>query len=141
MIPPIASSCSGEAGDRGDTAVTFKKVLGQVVDWLQQDSHVAYPALKRQFDLDDNDLADLKEALAFSHPLRLELKQDEVWSGPESDQRFPQSHDLRRIERYTLGVSSDCLRGGVEAWVESEKRYWQGILRWSWNVMVSLCLM
>ena len=94
--------------------MTLKEVLAQVVEWLQQDNHVSYLALKRQCDLHDNDLADLKEALAFSHP-RLEMKKDGGGSGPEGDQRFLQSHDLRRIERYTLGVSSDCLRGGVDA--------------------------
>ena len=48
--------------------MTFKDVLTQVVDWLHHDGRVSYLALKRQFDLDDDDLADLKEALAFSHP-------------------------------------------------------------------------
>ena len=62
--------------------MTFKEVLGQVVDRLQQDSHVSYLARKRQFDLDDNDLADLKEALAFSHPqARDEEGRWRVWTG------------------------------------------------------------
>ena len=62
--------------------MTFKEVLAQVVKWLQQDSRVSYLALKRQCDLDDNDLADLKEALAFSHSqARDEEERGLVWTG------------------------------------------------------------
>src|SRR5215475_3032206 len=40
--------------------MTFKEVLAQVIDWLQQDKRVSYRALKRQFALDDAFLDDLK---------------------------------------------------------------------------------
>jgi len=40
--------------------MTFKEVLGQVIDWLQQDKRVSYRALKRQFAIDDTFLEDLK---------------------------------------------------------------------------------
>ncbi len=40
--------------------MTFKEVLAQVIDWLQQDQRISYRALKRQFDLDDEYLEDLK---------------------------------------------------------------------------------
>ena len=36
--------------------MTFEDILAQVVEWLQQDVRVSYLALKRQFDLDDDDL-------------------------------------------------------------------------------------
>jgi len=39
--------------------MTFKEVLAQVIDWLQQDKRVSYRALKRQFALDDEFLVDL----------------------------------------------------------------------------------
>ena len=48
---------------RGGEAVTFKEVLTQVIDWLQQDKRLSYRALKRQFDLDDDYLDDLKAEL------------------------------------------------------------------------------
>src|SRR5262249_48954600 len=35
----------------------------QVIDWLQQDKRITYRALKRQFDLDDEYLEDLKAEL------------------------------------------------------------------------------
>src|SRR5712692_5789484 len=48
---------------RGGEVVTFKEVLTQVIDWLQQDKRLSYRALKRQFDLDDDYLDDLKAEL------------------------------------------------------------------------------
>ena len=48
---------------RGGTAVTFKEVLAQVIEWLQHDQRVSYRALKRQFTLDDAYLDDLKYEL------------------------------------------------------------------------------
>src|SRR5438270_8572856 len=43
--------------------MTFKEVLAQVIDWLQQDTRVSYRALKRQVVLDDAFLEDLKYEL------------------------------------------------------------------------------
>jgi hypothetical protein len=43
--------------------MTFKEVLAQVIDWLQENKRISYRALKRQFDLDDEYLEDLKEEL------------------------------------------------------------------------------
>jgi class 3 adenylate cyclase/tetratricopeptide (TPR) repeat protein len=43
--------------------VTFKEVLAQVLEWLQQDKRLSYRALKRQFALDDAYLDDLKAEL------------------------------------------------------------------------------
>src|SRR5712691_4965490 len=48
---------------RGGLAMTFKEVLAQVIDWLQQDRRISYRALKRQFALDDEYLDDLKMEL------------------------------------------------------------------------------
>ncbi len=38
----------------------FQDVLAQAIDWLQRDKRITYRALKRQFDLDDEYLEDLK---------------------------------------------------------------------------------
>jgi hypothetical protein len=43
--------------------VSFKEVLAQVMEWLQQDKRLSYRALKRQFALDDAYLDDLKAEL------------------------------------------------------------------------------
>src|SRR5215813_2590128 len=43
--------------------MTFKEILAQIIDWLQQDKRITYRALQRQFDLDDAYLEDLKAEL------------------------------------------------------------------------------
>jgi hypothetical protein len=48
--------------------VTFNDILSQTLAMLQQHGRVSYRALKRQFALDDDYLADLTEALLFAHP-------------------------------------------------------------------------
>ena len=40
--------------------MTFKEILAEVIAWLKQDQRISYRALKRQFDLDDEYLEDLK---------------------------------------------------------------------------------
>src|SRR6267142_5298632 len=62
--------------------MTFKEVLAQVIDWLQQDRRITYRALKRQFDLDDAYLEDLKAEMIQAKQLAV----DEdgvvlVWAG------------------------------------------------------------
>src|SRR5207245_2675057 len=66
----------------GGAIMTFKDVLAQVIDWLQQDKRITYRALKRQFDLDDAYLEDLKAELIQAKQLAV----DEdgavlVWAG------------------------------------------------------------
>ena len=59
----------------------FYAILDRVIDLLKQRERVTYRALKRQFDLDDAALADLKEELLFSHPVVEEDNRGFVWSG------------------------------------------------------------
>lgn len=70
-------------------AVAFKEVLGQVIEWLQQDGRVSYRSVKRQFDLNDDYFEDLQEALLYTHA---EVVDDDgrgfVWTG-EPCQPFP----------------------------------------------------
>ncbi len=40
--------------------MTFQEILTEVIAWLKQDQRISYRALKRQFDLDDDYLEDLK---------------------------------------------------------------------------------
>ena len=62
--------------------MTFLEVLEQVRGLLQSQGRISYRALKRQFELDDEYVADLKEELCFSHP---EITDEEgrglVWVG------------------------------------------------------------
>ncbi len=71
--------------------MTFKEILTEVLDWLQHDTRITYRALKRQFDLDDEYLDDLKDALLFAYPVVDEDGRGLVWTGtpatPEDDTR------------------------------------------------------
>ena len=80
--------------------MTFKEVLAQVVDWLQENKRISYRALKRQFDFDDEYLEDLKDELLFSHPVVDEDGRGLIWTaerpapepevqrGTEAEMRF-----------------------------------------------------
>ena len=62
--------------------MTFDEVLDQVLEMLQRRGRVSYRALKRQFDLDDAYLADLKAEIIDIHQLAVD--QDGtmlVWTG------------------------------------------------------------
>ena len=62
--------------------MTFKDVLAQVIDWLQQDKRITYRALKRQFDLDDAYLEDLKAELIQAKQLAVDEEGAVlVWTG------------------------------------------------------------
>ena len=61
--------------------MTFQEVLAQVIAWLQREQRVSYRALKRQFDLDDDYLEDLKDAILFVHPVVDEDGRGLVWTG------------------------------------------------------------
>jgi class 3 adenylate cyclase/tetratricopeptide (TPR) repeat protein len=48
--------------------MTFEEILDQAVAMLQRRGRVTYRALKRQFNLDDDILEDLKDELLYAHP-------------------------------------------------------------------------
>ena len=48
--------------------MTFNEVLSETITMLRQHSRVSYRALKRQFAIDEDYLADLTEAILFAHP-------------------------------------------------------------------------
>ncbi len=59
----------------------FYEVVDQVAKLLQQRGRLTYRSLRRQFDLDDEALEDLKEELLYSHPVRDDEGRGLVWSG------------------------------------------------------------
>ena len=48
--------------------MTFNEVLSQTIAMLHEHGRVSYRALKRQFAIDDDYLADLTDAIRFAHP-------------------------------------------------------------------------
>src|SRR5262249_22806769 len=66
----------------GGSAMTFEELLDQAIALLQRRGRLTYRALKRQFDLDDDYLADLKAELIQGQ--RLAVDEDGavlVWTG------------------------------------------------------------
>jgi hypothetical protein len=62
--------------------MTFEEILDQVLDMLRRRGRVSYRALKRQFNLDDDYLEDLKEELSYAnHPVRDEDGRGLLWKG------------------------------------------------------------
>src|SRR5712692_2927605 len=84
---------------RGGEVVTFKEVLAQVIDWLQQDKRLSYRALKRQFTLDDDYLDDLKAELIEARRVAADEEgQILVWTGIPST-AAPATHQQAEAER------------------------------------------
>ena len=48
--------------------MTFEEILDQAMAMLQRRGRVTYGALKRQFQLDEDALNDLKTELLYAHP-------------------------------------------------------------------------
>jgi len=62
--------------------VTFNEVLSQTMAMLHQHGRVSYRALKRQFAIPDDYLADLTDAILFAYPqVREEEGRGLVWTG------------------------------------------------------------
>ncbi len=67
--------------DRGRGGVDFYEVLEQVVVLLQRHGRVSYRALKRQFDVDDGFIEDLKDELLHSrHPITEGDNHSLIWT-------------------------------------------------------------
>ena len=63
----------------------FSEVVAQTLAWLQRDGRISYRALKREFDLDDEYLEDLKEELIEAKRLAIdENGKVLVWIGGPS---------------------------------------------------------
>src|SRR5882672_2215339 len=72
--------------------MTFEDVLDQAISMLQRRGRLTYRTLKRQFELDDAALEDLKEELIYGQ--RLAVDEDErvlVWTGDTAAPTSPVS--------------------------------------------------
>ncbi|MEE8301720.1 MAG: hypothetical protein V3S24_04710, partial [Candidatus Tectomicrobia bacterium] len=68
----------------------FYEVLAQVIDLLQREQRVSYRALKRQFDLDNDYIEDLKDELIKAK--RLAVDEDGavlIWTGDAAQEPAP----------------------------------------------------
>ena len=75
----------GRPSNRQEGRVDFYEVVDQVVDLLQRRKRVAYRALKRQFDFDDDDIEALKDELIDAQGVAVgEAGKVLVWAGGTS---------------------------------------------------------
>src|SRR6266568_7778675 len=105
MIGPRRSTLESDVM-RGGEAVTFKEVLSQVLDWLQQDKRVSYRTLKRQFSLDDAYLEDLKLEIIEVHQVAVD--QDGtmlVWTGGSPPASVPAAPPASPQDREPLAYT------------------------------------
>ena len=62
--------------------MTFEEILDQAIAMLQRRGRLTYSTLKRQFQLDDAALDDLKEQLLYAHPQVVDdAGRGVVWTG------------------------------------------------------------
>jgi class 3 adenylate cyclase/predicted ATPase len=82
--------------------MTFYEVLEEVIALLQRHGRVTYRALKRQFDLDDDYVDDLKAELIVARHLAVD-EQGEVlvWTGGATATRGPASKPIHPMEQPT----------------------------------------
>ena len=101
--------------------MTFEEILDQALAMLQRRGRVTYSALKRQFNLDDAFLEDLKEELL--HGQGLVTEEDGrvlVWTGgaspPGSSTTLAAPHqESADSGQYPRGASSPTVAGPSEA--------------------------
>jgi hypothetical protein len=72
--------------------MTFEEILDQAIALLQRRGRLTYRALKRQFDLDDAFLEDLKEELIYGQQLAADEEGKVlVWTGGTNRMPDPRS--------------------------------------------------
>src|ERR1043166_1625381 len=74
----------------GESAMNFEEILDHAIAMLQRRGRITYRTLKRQFQLDDAALEDLKEELMYGQ--RLAVDEDGrvlVWMGEEEPPATP----------------------------------------------------
>ena len=87
----------------------FFDVVTQVVELLQSSKRVSYRALKREFDLDDEMLDDLKEELVVARRVaRDEDGRVLAWNAPGANAPRPPAATCREYRRCRRG---SCARG------------------------------
>jgi hypothetical protein len=86
--------------------MTFEETLDQAVAMLQRRGRVTYRALKRQFQLDDDALEDLKAEIIKAQ--RLAVDEDGevlVWTGGPATVAEPTGDQVRALRAYTPPTS------------------------------------
>src|SRR5262245_57583013 len=85
--------------------MTFEEILDQAIDMLRRRGRLTYGALKRQFDLDDAYLEDLKDELIEGQRLAVdEQGRVLVWIGERTPAAAPAQRSCQSSQSWTLNV-------------------------------------
>ncbi len=69
--------------------MTFDEILVQVIELLQRQGRVSYPALKRRFDIEDDYIEDLKTEILYVHPVVDDEGKGLIWTAESGIQPEP----------------------------------------------------
>jgi hypothetical protein len=94
----------------------FYDIVRQVLELLQRNGRTSYRALKRQFNLDDEALEDLKEELLFAHPVIDEDERGLVWTAAIA----PSEPDTQR--RPEAESHFHAMLSAVMWWLQRDRR-------------------
>src|SRR5215471_827697 len=93
-VSPILHCPPARRRAPGESAMNFEEILDHAIAMLQRRGRVTYRTLKRQFQLADDALEDLKEELIYGQRLAGRMKMAVCWSGWE--RRNPLQPPTRR---------------------------------------------
>src|SRR6266511_991335 len=89
-VPTLPALYPGSLTAGGGSAMTFEELLDQAIALLQRRVRLTHQALKRQFNLDDDYLEDLKAELIQGQRLAVDEEgQVLVWTGETPDRAAP----------------------------------------------------
>jgi class 3 adenylate cyclase/tetratricopeptide (TPR) repeat protein len=107
---------------RGGSAMTFEEMLDQAIAMLQRRGRVTYRALKRQFQLDDDVLEDLKAEIIKAQ--RLAVDEDGevlVWTGGPATAALLAGDQARALRAYTPPYLAEKILAAQSA-LEGERK-------------------
>src|SRR5688572_27110189 len=107
---------------RGGSAMTFEEMLDQAIAMLQRRGRVTYRALKRQFQLDDDVLEDLKAEIIKAQ--RLAVDEDGevlVWTGGPATAALLAGDQVRALRAYTPPYLAEKILASQSA-LEGERK-------------------
>src|SRR5712664_4210544 len=94
----------------GGVAMTFEEILDHAIAMLQRRGRLTYRTLKRQFQLDDAALEDLKNELIEGQRLALDEQGNvTVWMGPEASPLHPTAPPASSQDRPPLAYTPQYL--------------------------------
>ena len=107
---PIPTPSSARRIGMGGLAMTFEEILDQAIAMLQRRGRLTYGALKRQFQLDDAYLEDLKAELIEGQRLAVDEEgRVLVWIGAEVSAPDPTAPPVRSQDRLPLAYTPPYL--------------------------------